>query len=275
MEKRRHHYIPVFYLNYFTDLQTPSVQTPYVWILDRKNETVDNKAPRNFAFIKGYNDIIDSEGNVSNIVEDQFNFEIELKASTVFRKLMSIKYLSKSDRFILAKFVAAKIFRVPKFRKAFKEIVEEKYYREFPNGGSDFEGVSSQLMMDSVVRTSGIIGNLLMRMDWSLLIAPDGSHFITSDNPVVVRNPDDPKWLFCGFASDTKIQVTFPLSAKICLFGAWGRYKRIIEYITEEEVIEINFETFKYSFEFLYSSTRYFRKEILLVNHLVNKGHIK
>jgi len=274
MEKRRHHYIPVFYLNYFTDQQTPSVQTPYVWILDRKNETIDNKAPRNFAFIKGYNDIIDFQGNVSSIVENQFNLEIEGRASIVFRKLMSMRYLSKSDRFTLAKFVATMIFRVPKFREAFKEIIEEKYYLEFADGGRNFEGVSSEFMMDSVIRTSSIIGELLMRMDWSLLIAPDGTNFITSDNPVVVINPEDPKWLFCGFASDPKIRVTFPLSPKICLSGSWGRNKRIIEYITEDEVIEINFETFKYSYEFLYSSTRYFKKEILLVNHLVNKGLI-
>lgn len=272
MEKSRHHYIPVFYLNYFADPQTPSIQTPYVWILDKKNENINNKAPKNFAFIKGYNDIIDSEGNVSNIVEDKFKLEIEDKASIVFRKLMTMRYLPKSDRFILAKFLAAMMFRVPKFKKAFKEIVEEKYYKDFPGGGSEFESVSSQLMMDSVVRTSSIIGALLMRMVWSLLIAPEGSNFITSDNPVVVRNPNDPKWLFCGFASDPSIEVTFPLSPKICLFGSWGRYRRIVEYITDNEVTEINFETFKYSFNYLYSSSRYFRKEILLVNHLINTG---
>jgi hypothetical protein len=118
-------------------------------------------------------------------VEDKFKLEIEDHASLVFRKLMAMKYLSKSDRFALEKFVAAMIFRVPKFKVAFKEIVEEKYYLDFPDSDK-FEGISSQLMVDSVVRTSSIIGSFLMRMEWSLLVAPQGSEFITSDSPVVV-----------------------------------------------------------------------------------------
>lgn len=276
MEKRRHHYIPVFYLNYFTDVQTPPIQKPYVWIFDKKNETIDNKAPKNFAFIRGYNDILDSEGNVTNIVEDQFKLEIEDPASIVFKKLTKFKYLSKSNRYTLAKFVAAMIFRVPKFRDTFKKIIEEKYYLEFAvERRSMFEGVSSKFMMDSVIRTSGIGAKLLLKMDWSLLIAPEGVQFITSDNPVVVRNPNDPNWLFCGLASDPSIEITFPISPKICLFGSWGRFKRVIEYISDKEVSKINFETFKYSFDYLFSSTKYFIKEIILANHLVNKGVIK
>jgi hypothetical protein len=43
MEKRRQHYIPVFYLNYFTDPHTPTMQTPYVWILDKKKKLLTIK----------------------------------------------------------------------------------------------------------------------------------------------------------------------------------------------------------------------------------------
>lgn len=90
MEKRVHHYIPQFYLNYFTDPLTPPIQTPYVWVFDKKNESIKNKAPINFAFKKGYNDIIDSEGKISNIVEDQF-MEIEGEASRVFKKIKQLR----------------------------------------------------------------------------------------------------------------------------------------------------------------------------------------
>lgn len=87
MEKRKQHYIPQFYLKYFTDPLTPPLQMPYVWILDKQNESIKNKAPVNFAFKKGYNDIIDENGNKSSIVEDQF-MEIEGPAATVLKKLM-------------------------------------------------------------------------------------------------------------------------------------------------------------------------------------------
>ena len=71
MEKRKHHYMPQFYLRCFTDPLTPLLQESYVWILNKKNELIKNKAPINFAFKRGYNDIIDVDGNISNIVEDQ------------------------------------------------------------------------------------------------------------------------------------------------------------------------------------------------------------
>jgi hypothetical protein len=165
------------------------------------------------------------------------------------------------------------MFRVPIFRDTFRKLVEEGYINELSNG--DFNNITfpSKLPMDSVIRTTHVASHLLQRMAWSLLIAPDSSHFITSDNPVVVRIPDDPNWLFIGFANP-KAQITFPLNPKICLFGEWDRSRRIIEKIDDNEVNDINFEMYKYSDKFVYSNSRYFMKEIILVNHLVNKGVI-
>ena len=55
--------------------------------------------------------------------------------------------------------------------------------------------------MDSVVRVTLLASHLLLRMDWSLLIAPKGISFITSDNPVVVRDPNNLNMRLCGFSS--------------------------------------------------------------------------
>lgn len=79
--------------------------------------------------------------------------------------------------------------------------------------------------------------------------------------------------LFIGFANP-KAQIFFPLNPKICLFGEWNRSNRIIEKIDDNEVGDMNFEIYKYSDKFVYSNSRYFMKEIILVNHLVNKGII-
>jgi hypothetical protein len=78
----------------------------------------------------------------------------------------------------------------------------------------------------------------------------------------------------CGFASSPQVEVTFPLTRQICLFGSWGRYRRVIEKVNADKVKEINFETFKYSHKYLFSSSKRLDKEILIVNHLVNKGLI-
>ena len=39
-EKRRHHYIPQFYLRGFVDPQTPAGQTPYLWVRDTVSGSV-------------------------------------------------------------------------------------------------------------------------------------------------------------------------------------------------------------------------------------------
>ena len=55
-------------------------------------------------------------------------------------------------------------------------------------------------------------------MQWSLLDAPVGKFFITSDNPVVLESllPPEP----VGFASPQAV-VSFPLSPAICWVGSW------------------------------------------------------
>ncbi|WP_407308780.1 DUF4238 domain-containing protein [Desulfosporosinus sp. SB140] len=271
-KKDKHHYISQCYLEFFTDPLTPPLHTPYVWILDKKNESITNKAPNNFAFIKGYNDIYDKDGNKSDIVEKQFG-KIEGEAKNVLRKIKQLKYISKTERYLLSEFVFSMMLRVPKFRDTFRKLVMEGYINELSDGKFKDIEISSEISMDSVIRTTHVASQLLQGMAWSLLIAPDHSHFITSDNPVVVRIPDDPNWLFIGFGH-AGAQITFPLNPKMCLFGEWERSRKIIEKVDADEVNDINFETYKYSDKFVYSNSKYFMKEILLVNHLVNKGLI-
>jgi hypothetical protein len=273
MEKRNQHYIPQFYLNYFTDPSVPPMYSPYVWIYDKKDESIKSKAPKNIAFEKGYNDIVDAEGNISSIVEDQFQ-EIESEVSKVFKKIINLKYISRKERLSLCKFISSMRGRVPEFREIFKDIVGSGDIKELSNEKFDFENLSSNISMDSVVRVTLLASHLLLRMDWSLLIAPQEISFITSDNPVVVRDQNNINMKFCGFSSSTEVQVTFPLTQQICLFGSWGRYRKVVENVSIEEVKEINFETFKYANKYLFSSSRQFQKEILLVNHLVNEGLI-
>lgn len=166
------------------------------------------------------------------------------------------------------------MFSVPKFRDTFKKLIEGGYVSELSDGNFKDIIIPSDLSMDSVIRTTHEASHLLLRMSWSLLIAPDNSYFITSDNSVNVRIPNDPNWLFIGFGHP-KAQITFPLNPKICLFGEWARSRRTIQLIDDDEVKNINFEAYKFSDKFLFSHSRCFMKEIMLVNHLVNKGIIK
>lgn len=192
----------------------------------------------------------------------------------VLKKVIKQRYISRKERLTLCKFVYSMKQRVPKFKQTFKDIVDSGDIKKFSNDRFNFENISSDLMMDSVVRTTHLASHLLLRMDWSLLIAPEGTSFITSDNPVIIRDPQNPNMKLCGFSSSPQVQVTFPLTRQICLYGSWGRYRRVVEKVCIDEVKDINFEIFKYSHKYLYSSFSQFQREILMVNHLVNEGLI-
>ncbi len=189
-------------------------------------------------------------------------------------KLINIKkYISKTERFFLSEFIFSLMLRVPAFRDTFKKIIVKGFVNELSNDELINEIIPSELSMDSVIRTTHVAGHLLQRMSWSLLIAPDSSNFITSDNPVIVRIPDDPNWIFVGFGHPDA-QITFPLNPNISLFGEWNRSIRIIEEIDDNEVNRINLETYKNSDKFVYSNSEYYKKEIFLLNHLVNIGEL-
>jgi len=243
------------------------------WVYGRANESIKNKAPKNIAFEKGFNDLVDVKGNLSSAIEDQFQ-QIETETAKVYRKLIKLEYISKSDRMQLCKFVLSMRTRIPKYKDMYTDIVRKGDQSVIPIDIVDVTKLPSQFPMNSVIFITDTASHFLLRMDWSLLIAPKEISFITSDNPVVVKDPENLNYRFCGFSSSPSVQVTFPLTQKICLFGSWGRYRRLVEDISIQEVKEINFETFKYSYNYLFSSSHDIAKEILIVNHLVNKGEI-
>ncbi len=273
MEKTDHHYIPKKYLSYFTDPFTPKGQTPYVWYFDREKELIRNKSPKNVGYLPKCYNIVDSVGNISSIVEDQLG-KIENRAKPVLRKISELKRISRKERMYLSEYIFSMTLRVPRYWKIYNDAVVSGDIYKLGNEKIKFNDLPSNLPMDSIPRVASIGGKLLLSMQWTLLISPEGTNFITSDNPVVIRDPKNPGMKMCGFNSSPDVQVTFPLNKKMCLFGTWYRYRRIVERVTSDEVETINFETFKYSNKYLYASTPHFQKEIILVNHLVNIGEI-
>ncbi len=190
------------------------------------------------------------------------------------KKIIKIRIHNKKECLQLCKFVFSMRVRVPFYKNLYSDIVQKGDQSAIPMDIVDVTKLPSQYPMDSVIYVTNNYSHLLLRMDWSLLIAPKDFAFITSDNPVVVKDPENLHYRSCGFSSSPSVQVTFPLTQNICLFGSWGKYRRPVENIIIREVQEINFETFKYSYKYLFSSSRDMAKEILIVNHLVNKGEI-
>lgn len=270
MEKRKQHYIPQFYLKYFTDPMTPAIYEPYVWVLNKETGEIKQRAPKNIAYENGFNDIVDSNGNISSIVEEEFQ-QIENEAAKAFRKVMKFDELSEYEKISLSKFIISMRFRTPSFISTYKSIIQRKDVKElFYKEGLDF--IPNEIEMDSTIRVTNLVEKWLLRMEWSLLISPKEKKFITSDNPVLVKNIQDSRYIIVGFGLKDDVEIIFPISPNFCLYGSWKSNRMIIENIGIEETKEINIEVFKNSFDYVYSSSKEIDKEILILNSMINRG---
>ncbi len=83
-EKRRHHYIPQFYLRGFVDPATPPPQTPYLWVWYKHAAAVDRRAPKNLAWEIGYYAIEAHHGLDYATVENELA-QVENRAAFALR----------------------------------------------------------------------------------------------------------------------------------------------------------------------------------------------
>jgi len=102
----------------------------------------------------------------------------------------------------------------------------------------DFEmGVADNTDLGVLMRNWGPVCRVIYRMHTHLLLAPDGTDFVTGDRPV------------CMFASgggrfetglgDPKVEVTFPLNRRSCLLFTWNQGQEVVA-LEREQAWQVN-----------------------------------
>lgn len=206
-------------------------------------------------------------------------------------------YLTTTERFLLSQFIAVMDIRVPSHKENIKGFIEDIHKRIIDIIAVDRERLKGQLIQageakgeklfeteedidrmleflrsdryEIVARneyvnslafgSSGeVVTEALMNMSWEFYIAPGNLYFVTSDNPVVLfdKKHNSNFWSI-GYKSSPSVEVTFPISPKICLHTTWLRKRRKDEYpsrfISSDFVKEINLRTCNYCSEYVFS----------------------
>ncbi len=289
MPKRRQHYVPLFYLKNFTDKSVTPPQSPYIWVFERGNSKPKRRSPKNIGFQTGFYDIEIEEGNVSTLVEEALA-KLESNASSILPKILKQEEITPEERPNFAGFVVLMDTRVPSFRNSIirfhqqigdrilklaasqpgyldrilKEIEENTGKKMESTGAELRDFISSEeyrIDVDPIVSIKAmfdILENIipiLCDMNWRFLIPPRGLKFVTSDNPVVLKDPNNRSKIFGdGYKSSPTVQLTFPLSPEMCMLATWESKKDYYSEINEDFVREINLRTCNYSTRFVYSS---------------------
>jgi len=242
MTKKRHHYLPEFYLDGFVNPHNG----PYMWVYEKGDPKIRKASVKDVAVQKHYYSFVTPEGQKDSETFENFLAFIENNVAPVFQKIKKQEILSEEERSWFAIFLASLVTRVPNFRESIEESAAEVIRRINLKMASDTEGFKSMIrnfenetgskvnlpiedlqkfILDgkykikvdpqfslSMMTLINDFSPIFHKMNWTIFISDDHK-FVTSDNPLFYNDPThDPRSPFgVGFLSKN-IRLTFPVT---------------------------------------------------------------
>ena len=296
-KKKRHHYLPKFYLNGFVDPDNK----PYIWVYEKGNPTIKKATPRDIAVEKHYYSFTTLEGNKDSETFENILSIIEGHAAPIFEKVKNHQSLDEEERVWFAAFLALTMTRVPNFRKNIEEatvqivkkqnmivasdrawlkskiedleretgkkieVSVEDLQRFILSGQYDIK-LDPQFSLRAISIAVDIIP-LFYKMSWSFLEATKDYKFVTSDNPIFYIDPThNPKSFYGIGLANRNIELTFPVSKDLMFLGTWSKEIEGYKILNNKFVKELNRRTISSALRFVFSSQ--YSKEL---NRLVQK----
>ncbi len=254
----KHHYLPQFYLQGFTDPDTPPGYEPYVWVHRAEDRTWERRAPVNVAAETDYYVFTDETGNESQEVERAFSQIESIMAPMIREKIQRQQFLTAEERLELAGFVALMFARVPgqiehvgDFMAELAEKVAATYFQAWKEDPRRLEAFKQQyqeemgeelgdvrpedLNMEGISVTtkrpaalamnlSGVTmtAQIIADMGWTFWLSSKPDYFVTSDFPFCLHNPKIPKDSIYGPGLAHKhVEVTMPMSRDVAFMAGW------------------------------------------------------
>ena len=119
---KRHHYLPQFYLERFSDTDH------LLWVFDRDRNEFRKQLPKDTAVQGYYYSFTDEDGNRRNDIEEFFS-KVESETKPLLERIDRGELLSDEDKSTLSVFIAFQKTRVPDFEKGMDEAGEKMMKR--------------------------------------------------------------------------------------------------------------------------------------------------
>jgi len=223
------HIVPQIYLNHFVDNNSPFPTKP-LNIFDIQGINYFKKAPINFLALNHfYSFTIDSHKKDNSL--EKYLSHIETKFAGAIRRLItninasknkSNLYIGNEDKEIFANFLIWQIKRTILFRDTIEKGLNEEFNKNgigiplLPSGEISPELKNFSLFVLSELGEKQKINflDIMMKKNLIVTIIPEnlGTGFITSDNPVLIANPNGN-----GGIALENTQISIPLTPKIAL----------------------------------------------------------
>ena len=249
-QPKKHHRVPRTYLANFCG------SDGRLWIYDTRGDEPRSNIPENEAVETDLYSVIRKDGTRDTQIEEGLA-QIEDVGAPVLQKVIGGAMLEDQDRFDMSALLASIHLRSDTMRQQFadfegrtlalagkmlvshdgawesyvkhqakrgKTLTDQDRQRqsEFINDPSRYE---IHLRKDGLMVPLGTISTvakLLYRMNWTIMTAPQGEFFVTSDNPAVlfITGPEGKSFYRGGFGSKGA-EFTVPLSPTKLLLAHW------------------------------------------------------
>lgn len=287
MAKKRHHYLPQFYLKGFIDPNNK----PFIWVYEKGNpDVIRNDTAKNIAFQNHYYSFVNLEGNKDSETIENFLSHIEGLAAPVFKKIKNQCRLNEEEKVVFAHFLALTMSRVPNYRENAERVMADLLKKNFMASALNTEQFKASVkrferetgdkidipieefqkyaldgeygikvnpqMSLRVIPLAAQFAPIFYKMNWTFFIATDDYKFVTSDNPLFGYDPTyDPWSLDDGGLLNENIEVTFPVSPDLAFLGTWKNIEAYVK-ANNEQVKVITRRTVASASRFVFSSQK-------------------
>jgi hypothetical protein len=288
MTKRRHHYLPQFYLRNFAN----SKDHRSVWVYSKAGNIVHSATPRNLGIEKDYHTVTLADGTKDRHTIEDTLAALENVAAPVVQKILCGASLTSEDNQIFAVFAAQMFLRVPARRDNAGRMMSEMLkhaaqqlaankesfhtdYKRFQQDTSDQSDVDPEelrqyILGDDYVLTVNpsaalglsfgsmeVVSTCFRRMQWAFLYRKGRFTFITCDNPVFCCDPTIPPNTWHGVGlMNPGVEVSFPLSPDAVAFASYHPKPRRAQKVGPEVVRRFNQQTIDSAYRYIFASEK-------------------
>jgi hypothetical protein len=278
--KKRHHYIPVFYLNGFTGSDGA------LWVYDKEDKGPFASSPEGIAYERHYFSFTTPTGEKDSETVENWMAALEGESDKVLNKVISQTILTEDERKTFACFVASMMTRTPNNRNniqqstadiakhlnirvasdkdAFEQMVRNyekaagkkiemsiEELRQFAVNPENYTvSVDSEYAISMALSLIEKLTPVFFKMKWLFLKAPNDCKFLTGDNPLSYTDVTQGRNL--AGLNNKNIEVSLPLSRDICALGGWRDKEGYVE-VKKRIVKELNRRTVMTSKKFVFA----------------------
>ena len=248
---KNQHWVPQSYLRYFRD-PSSTLDKPFVWFFKKdKAFRSPTLVPTKSIFYEKHLYTVELEGGEKHYgVEEAYAKQIDAKWPPIYEKIESRQPLNDEEHKTLCLFIAAQMLRTPHIRDSFIDFMNriadmgEQIAATHGTTSKQAEEIrkkSKNLHTINIVELIPEIATVLHDMNIAFGCAPtSGKRFITSDNPVFMRNPDLQWQRFMGPGlMQKRIEIYFPASPTTLVILGWQNYRGYV-HLDNKWVSEMN-----------------------------------